>query len=117
MKEQYITTSLIMKDYISFKSECRCMDHDLRVTFEKGVLNHVSLTFEDKIYIIEQYNISFLKRLWSRIKIVFKILFKGYCEFDYQFIFKDKNHVDEFMKYMNDSYDEIKKEIKDEDQK
>ena len=53
MKEQYITTSLIMKDYISFKSECRCMDHDLRVTFEKGVLNHVSLTFEDKIYIFQ----------------------------------------------------------------
>ena len=62
------------------------------------------------MYIEEQYNCGFFKRLWSRIKIACKILFKGYHEFSYEFCFKGKDHVDEFMKYMNEAYKTIKEE-------
>ena len=111
MKEQYIQTCVVSNDYISFKSECDCFAHDLHVTFEKDPeFNDISLTMEDKIFIEEQYECGFFKRIWSRFKIACQILFKGYFEFDYGFCFKGKKHVDEFIKYMNDAYKEIENE-------
>jgi hypothetical protein len=64
---------------------------------------------EDKMYIEEQYDCGFFKGLLSRIKIALKILFTGSYSFDYEFAFKGQNHVDEFMEYMNNAYDGIKK--------
>lgn len=111
MKEQYIQTSLVTDDYISFKTECDCFAHDLHVTFEKNhEFNYISLSMEDKMFIEEQYNCGFFKGVWSRIKIACRILFKGYYEFNYEFCFKGQKHVDEFMKYMNEAYKEIKNE-------
>lgn len=110
MKEQYIQTCLVQDDYISFKTECDCFAHDLHVTFEKdSEFGCISLSMEDKMYIEEDYRGGFFKGLCSRIKIACKILFKGYYEFDYEFCFKGKEHVDEFMKYMNEAYEEINK--------
>lgn len=113
MKEQNIETSLILDDFISFKTECDCYAHDLHVTFKKDPeYNDLSLSMSDKMFIEEQYNCGFFKGVWSRIKIACQILFKGYYEFDYEFCFKGEKHVDEFMKYMNDAYKEIKNENK-----
>lgn len=107
MKEQYIMTSYVTDDYISFKTECSCYAHDMHVTFNIDEDNLISLSLEDKMYIDEYYDFPFFKRIWYRIKTVCQILFKGYFDFDYQFVFKGKEHIDEFMKYMNTAYKEI----------
>ncbi len=117
MKEQFISTSLITKNFISFKTECSCFAHDLHVRFEKDdKINQTTLYMEDKMYIEEPYSSNIFKRLWWRIKIALKILFKGFYEFDYEFCFKGDKHVEEFMKYMNDAYEEMKGTTKDENQ-
>lgn len=110
MEEKNVQTSLILSDYISFKTECDCFAHDLHVTFEKdSEFGCISLSMEDKMYIEEQYDCGFFKGIWNRFKIACKILFKGYHEFDYEFCFKGQKHVDEFMEYMNEAYREISK--------
>lgn len=109
VKKQYIITSLVTDDYISFKSECDCFAHDLHVIFEKDKYGFIGLTMEDQMYLDEDYEACFLKRIWKRFKVAWQILTKGYFEFDYQFGFKGSEHVEEFLKYMNDSYEEIKK--------
>lgn len=108
IKEQHLQTSCVADDFISFKSECDCFAHDLKIIFEKDKdFDFVSLSFEDTMYFDEYTNGGFFSRIWFRIKMAFQFLFKGYVEFDYEFVFKNKDHIDEFMKYMNNSYKKI----------
>lgn len=114
MEEFYIQTSEMQEDYISFKSECECKTHDLKITFEKDPLSkEISLYLKDTMHVNEiivySYNHkSFFKRLMNRFRVAFNILFKGYFSFDYEFMFKNEKHVEQFMNYMNKVYNKIK---------
>lgn len=103
-KESLCQLSLKDKNFYSFKSECSCFSHDISVFFEKEENSEmVSLSFYDKVYLGENTDRPF----WSRIKAAFQILFKGYFEVEHGFIFKGKEHVDDFMQYMTNGYNTI----------
>ena len=109
MKKQNVQTSLVQDDYISFKTECDCFAHDLKVTFEKDSFGFYNLRMNDNIFFEEDFSGGTFKRIYSRIKLSLTVLFRGYIEFDYEFVFKGKEHVEEFLDYMNEAYKEIRK--------
>ena len=94
-----------LDDYISFKTECACFDHDMYIRIEKEEPSDMLvMSISDKMYIDEIYTKNFIKRLFYRIKVALKILFLGYHEFDYEFVFKNKEHIEDFINYLNKAY-------------
>ena len=111
LKQTYIQTSVDneKENYFSFKTECDCYAHDLSIILEKDV-NCISLTFYDKIYIGEYYDCgNWFKKLIFRIKCAFKCLFNDGFEIEHGFVFKGKEHLIQFQKYLNKRIDLILK--------
>lgn len=104
-KESYCQLSLKDRNFYSFKSECSCYSHDIAVIFEKDEDNFITLSLYDKVYLGENEK----HPIWSRIKASLKLLFKGYFEVEHGFIFKGKEHVIDFMNYMNNGYNTVVK--------
>lgn len=113
LKQTYIQTSIDneKENYFSFKTECDCYAHDLSIILEKEKdVNCISLTFYDKVYIGEDYDCeNWFKKLIFRIKCAFKCLFHDGFEIEHGFIFKNKDHLIQFQKYLNERIDIILK--------
>jgi hypothetical protein len=84
-----------------YKTSCHCNDseHDLTIWIDKP-----DDIFETTIF----FNVcgpypytwkgeTWLKRLWKRIYWSLRILFTGHAVFQEAFIFRDKNHVQDFI--------------------
>ena len=118
MTETYIETSLDNVDkitgekYFSFKSECSCFSHDLKIQLESNNLNDdkngkkiIEMTFYDDVWIGEDFDLyskSFLKRILFRLKLAWKCLFKDGFEVEHGFVFKGEKHLRQFQKYFNE---------------
>lgn len=100
-----IIKTVDLPDYLDFKSECQCGAHDLHVTIERDAEGgFVSLGFYDGVYLVNQLeDAPWYKRLWKRLRIAYKVLFHGQCEIEYEFVFKNREHVNEFVDFLNNS--------------
>ena len=100
-----IIKTVDLPDYLDFKSECQCGAHDLHVTIERDAEGgFVSLGLYDGVYLVNQLeDAPWYKRLWNRIRIACKVLFQGQCEIDYEFVFKNQEHIKEFVEFLNES--------------
>jgi len=116
LKQNYIQTSVDNENekFFSFKTECDCYAHDLSIILEKEKdVNCISLVFYDKVYIGEDYDCgNWFKKLIFRIKCAFSCLFNDGFEIEHGFIFKGKDHLIQFQKYLNERIDLI---LKDKD--
>ncbi len=103
--ESRIQLCLKDKDYYSFKTECSCFSHDLHVCFDNNEYG-TNLTLNDQVYIDEEFcsNSNIFKKIFTRIKYACKCLFSGGFDIEYSFYFKDKQHVSEFVEYINRGY-------------
>lgn len=116
MKETYIETSLIVnknnEKFFSFKSECSCFSHDLKIQLRKDDNPEIiSLSFYDDVYISEDYDCgNWFKKLIFKIKCAFKCLFCDGFEIEHEFVFKGKKHLKQFQDYFNEAANEILKD-------
>ena len=110
MKDSYFQTSLKLNDYISFKTECDCYTHDLTVILEKFEYDNsqIQLSLYDDIYVGENIMDSWIKRMLFRIKTAWKCLTGKGISMEYGFIFKNKEHIEQFLAYLNQSYQNLK---------
>lgn len=106
----YIQKGTEMENYISFKTECGCFAHDLSVHFERNEKDkNIELVLYDQVYFEEQcdQSCSLFKRFLSRLKLAWKCLFDGYFQVEHGFVFKNNDHVKQFIDYINHCYDKF----------
>lgn len=101
-----IIKTVDLPDYLDFKSECQCGAHDLHITLERDSEGgFVSLGLYDACYLVTGLEgAPWYVRLWKRLKIAYNVLFKGQCEIDYEFVFKNQEHVREVVEFLSESY-------------
>jgi hypothetical protein len=122
MTNNYIQTSysevnaITQEKFYSFKSECACFDHDLKICLERNddpsMINVIQVTFYDKVWIGEDFEIidkSLFKRILFRIKLAWKCFVNGGFEVEHGFVFKDVEHLKQFQQYFNERANEILK--------
>ena len=96
-------------DWIMWTTTCQCMSHNLVVEIEY-----------DKEFDIAMFNFyhdvgwsdredNWFKGLWERIKASSKILFTGYLSLNESFMFRDKQHIEDFQKALSLSIEKINK--------
>lgn len=112
MKSNFIQTSIDDKtnNFFSFKTECDCCAHDLSVIIDKDE-TLIEMTLYDKVYIGEDYiTRNWFRKLMFKFKCAFKCLFCDGFEIEHGFIFKGRDHLKQFQKYMNERIDFILKD-------
>lgn len=97
-----------LPDYLVFKSECDCLSHDLHVALEKDDCGGISLkVFDDYCITDASAGDCWWSRLCYRFKHAMRLLFKGYTDIEYEFAFKDQDHINEFVEFLHDSLGKI----------
>ncbi len=104
------------KNSITFRVGCDCGsdDHDITIDFEKDEdePSVYHLTFYKKVeWSCYWGNYNWIKRQWKKVKPIFKIIFLGYMEMEENFRFRDEDHINSFIKAL----EEGKKHMKGED--
>ena len=100
------------KDAVYYRVACSCGsdEHDVTLELEKdSVFEDLTLTFYKKIYYTSHWKPNFFSRLWIRIKGVIKLLFTGYIELESDFILQGEEHIDSFIKALEEGKHLIKK--------
>ncbi len=85
-----------------WKTTCKCTGDDITFTVESDddyseVYLNVCMDVGDSYRIWEEDRpFRWIKCIWSRFKVAFKVIVKGYVEMNGSFIFRGENHIDEF---------------------
>lgn len=87
-------------DYQCFKSTCGCCDNDHTVTV---MIDHNQVELEFKMVDHDDYNENIFCRLLKRIMLALKILLTGRHTTYGEFIFKDSEHVENFVNTLKDA--------------
>lgn len=101
MKRSNIEVQRDMNDFIMFKTMCECCssDHTMTVVVEKwgsyDSLQMVSIYYKCA-YSDFGASGSFFEKVMRRIKTAVKILFAGYAETQGDFIFRDRENLQDF---------------------
>ena len=102
---------------IFYRVACSCGDdeHDLTIEFERDPKcpDMIFLNFyKDLAWSSYWGDTNFFSRLWRKLKTSLRILFVGYIEIEESFIIEGENHIDSFIKaleegkeYINDNKD------------
>jgi len=102
-----IIQSMETDNYISFKMECGCFNHDLHISLEKNE-NMLEMTFEDDVYIDEDEHGTKLQRFFKRIKRAAEYMFTGHTRIEHSFVFKGNEQFNDFMEYLQQCKDKFK---------
>lgn len=102
-----IIQSLETTDYISFKMECACFFHDLRITIQQDE-NMISMSFDDDVYLDEDCRYGFFKRMWIRIRTAFAYLFTGHARVEHSFTFKGNDQFNDYIEYLQKCKEKFK---------
>jgi len=102
-----------------FKTSCSCScpNHQLTVCVEKWDKEDkhpiISLYFE--VGWRDKYHDSWLKRIKRKITTAYNVLFKGYINYDEEFIFRDENHFRDFIIAQLEAHREVLKNQQQEE--
>ena len=97
-------------DFVFFKSTCRCSSdrHSVTVCVERlGNENAASMYFECGWR--DNPEDSFAKCIWERLKTACRILFRGECYMDEEFIFRSKEHLEDFQNALSEALEQVSK--------
>lgn len=85
-------------DWIMWTTTCQCMSHNLVVEIEYDKEFDMAMFnfYHDVGWSETETNI--FKSIWKRIKAASKILFTGYLSLNESFMFRDKQHIEDFQK-------------------
>ena len=116
MKDNYVQTGIssvreeLGEKFYSFKSECSCFSHDIKVQLDKSFDGIIELSLYDNVYIGEDYDYGNLfKNILFRLKCAWKCLFRDGFEIEHAFVFKGEEHLRQFQQYFNERCNEILK--------
>lgn len=114
-------------DNVTFVTNCYCMDSEHRILVDIGFYDYgtenemIEMDIYKNLFIIPEYASHewyyFYKRIWFRLKLAFKILFKGYVKLDGHFNFRSQQHIENFIKCIEygirklENYQEKKEEF------
>ena len=115
MKDNFVETCISKIDvhsddkFYSFKTECACFSHDLKVHLEKSKDHDIiEMTFYDDVYIGEDCDYgNWFKNILFRLKCALKCLFRDGFEIEHAFVFKGEEHLKQFQQYFNERTNEI----------
>lgn len=116
MKDNYVQTCTssikesLGEKFYSFKSECACFSHDIKVHLDKPFDGIIELSLYDNVYIGEDYDYgNWFKNILFRLKCAWKCLFRDGFEIEHGFVFKGEEHLRQFQQYFNERCNEILK--------
>lgn len=119
---KFKTVEKIIEDENSvyYRTTCGCgsSEHDIHLVLEyDGRISDITLSMElftDTGYIWEHLN--WFGRLARRLKEVLRLLFFGRIDFCGEFIFRDEEHVRDFMDALKEGLEKMRK-VKEKDEK
>jgi hypothetical protein len=118
-KEKTVTNFRVMKtnefeDAVYYRVACSCGsdDHDLTIEFERDpeLPDMLFLNFyKDLAWSSYWGDSNFFNRIWKRFKASLRIFFVGYIEVEESFIIQGEEHIDSFIKALEEGKQFIKK--------
>jgi len=101
-------------DAVFYRAACSCGsdDHDLAIEFERDpkIPDMIFLNFyKDLAWSSYWGDTNFFSRMWRRLKTSLRILFMGYIEVEESFILQGEEHIDSFIKALEEGKQFIKK--------
>ena len=93
-----------------YKTTCSCGDHDLTLEVEYDEkINLISLNIYVDTEIGEFYKWdNWYQMTWFRIKTIFKIIFGHELKFEAWFLFKGKEHIEDFITALREGMGKLK---------
>lgn len=102
-------------DSVYYRIACSCGsgDDDLTIEFERDpkIPDMIFLNFyKDLAWSSHWGDSNFFNRIWRRIKTSLKILFTGYIEVEESFVLQGEEHINSFIKALEEGKKFVKKD-------
>lgn len=104
-------------DAIFYRIACACgdSDHDFMLWLEYDKeIDDITLMIEKKLYWKDYFSTcSWYEKAWKRLRDGIRLIFGGYLEMTSDILFMDKEHIDEFIKALEEGRNKIQRTVKD----
>lgn len=104
------------KDSITFRIACDCGDseHDVTIDFEKDEElpeMYFMTIYKTMAWSCYWGNHNWFYAQWKKLKAIFKLLFTGYIELGDDFIIRGEEHINSFIKALEEGKKHMKGEV------
>ena len=104
------------EDNIFYRASCMCgsrkCDLILELEYDEDMHDILLNMYKDVYWSDYGFNDNIFKKLWSRIKASFRVLFTGYIKMEEEFIFENERQINEFTSTLNDGIKMINENLK-----
>lgn len=108
MKKSNLEIETDYNDFVSFNTSCKChsSDHRLSVIVEKEY-DTIEMSIFFKVSSYDRYDASFWNKIVNRFKRAFRILFTGDADLEGEFIFRSREHCQDFVNTMQEAINQV----------
>lgn len=110
-------------EIISYRTSCSCLDKDCQLDISIGYIDFgnnngkLVMSIDTELFkFANKYGNKWYTGIWNRIKYAIKILFLGYIQVNGEFIFRNEEHVKEFVDNISSAIIKIKENEKEKNQ-
>jgi len=99
------------EDDVYYRAACSCgnSEHDVTIEFEKDEDGDINLFFHKKVCYTSRWTANnIFSDFWLRLKGALKLLFTGYIELEESFMLEKGEHIDSFIKALEEGREELK---------
>lgn len=106
------------EDAIFYRTACSCGGHDHDITVElewDKKVKMVFMNFYKKLAWCAYWGVgnNWFKSQWKKLQAIYKIIFHGYIEIEESLIFQDPEHIENFMKALEEGRKKLEEKYKE----